>query len=489
MLTGSILLVIVSLLAGGIDLQPAPATGYGSTLSPLAWPLDLYVDSVNGNDANPCTQANPCRTITRAQRFIPYVIDNDVTIYLSAGTYTEYIVFGNVDRDRGDHVHTISLIGQSWSLFTPTTGVSSGTFSSGSGRVVTLAGAGWTPGDLATRFVHITSGTQQGRYFPIADNTATTITLPVPGMVMTAIQHATFDLRTPAAILAPEVSATNDFVVSTTGTAKVHVETLDLNPSGQSFAALGYRSVSKGSMTQCRIHGSVYVIHGDSGSEVEANNSSFFVPAAQLGISGSTMSLSFSAIVGEEDSSTGVIWDRSLLTDNVILNTQYYAFLVPENAPAVVANFTNTDTIGQVDVFLKAADGGGVLTVAVNQGNIQVTSQGIAPGVTGVIYAAFDGGVVLASLGDGVTFSTPHNALSLGAATITAAGWGVNLAYDSGTDIGAMNNLRLGASSVLTGTNGDITLDGSTPLSLTTLRATPGTVLVDANNLNRAISY
>lgn len=162
---------------GGIDT----ASG-GFTATTAA--LDLYV-SPAGNDSNTCTVSAPCLTIDRARRLIPRVIRHPVIVHVAAGTYSagavlaSFVIDYPADPNVGAYLQFAGACGTATLASGVTSGVATGA-TGGSGKTwgtLTLAGAGWTVGDLRGKLIEIVSGTGAGQRWAIADNTIDTVTI------------------------------------------------------------------------------------------------------------------------------------------------------------------------------------------------------------------------------------------------------------------------------------------------------------------------
>lgn len=158
--------------------------------------MTLYVDAATGLDTNTGLVGFPLKTIQAAIDRVPQTIKHNVTINVGAGTYAEnvYISYNFLVGA------TVPLtISGTLEQFTPATGAASGTFTSNDANYTfTLAAAGWTVDNLKGKFVKITSGAKTGKFYPIANNTATTINI---GGDVSVIGNANFEFWYPTAII------------------------------------------------------------------------------------------------------------------------------------------------------------------------------------------------------------------------------------------------------------------------------------------------
>lgn len=137
--------------------------------------------TTDGDDDNPSRpsvittgdySSYPFATIQAALDALPSLISYPTTITVGVGSFAGALI-SNIGIKETTTL-TIAGIRQASS---PATGPSSGTASSGSTGVLTLAGAGWTVDDLQGRILYVTAGTGAGEYV-IATNSATDITVP-----------------------------------------------------------------------------------------------------------------------------------------------------------------------------------------------------------------------------------------------------------------------------------------------------------------------
>lgn len=71
---------VVALLVGAAIMP-----GGGRTTGPMT----LYVDTVAGLDANPCTQAKPCKTLAAADALVPYRVMHPINFRVAGLAYAE----------------------------------------------------------------------------------------------------------------------------------------------------------------------------------------------------------------------------------------------------------------------------------------------------------------------------------------------------------------------------------------------------------------
>jgi hypothetical protein len=184
-----------------------PGAG-GASLSQLRTPgtgLQTYFVDPAGSDANACTAsgASACLTIQGAINKVPKLLRDQVTVSVVAGSYAGYIVSG-FGSDNGVQQETGGLLIEG-ALATSTlaTGSATGTATSGTAGTGSTFGtltdstATWTVNDLRGRF--ITTATPTNTAFPIASNTATTIT--IEGTWSAPTGSTTYTIQDPSVIL------------------------------------------------------------------------------------------------------------------------------------------------------------------------------------------------------------------------------------------------------------------------------------------------
>jgi hypothetical protein len=112
--------------------------------------------------------AYPFLTIQAAINALPKTIRHTTNINIGTGTFAGFSF-------EGFNLYSTASINGTLDTWTPTTGPSSGTATSGADGQLTLTGAGWTVDDLVGKFLTITAGTAAGTIIPILKNTTDTI--------------------------------------------------------------------------------------------------------------------------------------------------------------------------------------------------------------------------------------------------------------------------------------------------------------------------
>lgn len=182
-IAGFVLAWVVMLSASFVLAQPTVTRG--GALKKRAYQtystMTLYVDPT-GSDSNACTASgtSACLTLAGALGKLPRFIRHAVTVNVAAGAYAEPAEVKGFNIAKGV---TLSIVG-STSTRTPTTGFASGsvtastTWSATAAPTITDSSQTLTVNDLKGAFIRFTSGTLNGQVFPIAANTASTITAP-----------------------------------------------------------------------------------------------------------------------------------------------------------------------------------------------------------------------------------------------------------------------------------------------------------------------
>jgi len=139
--------------------------------------------------------AKPFATPQAAFDALPKRMQHALIVNIGAGTFPGFVVSGF------DFLNVSPQITGTRATFTPATGPSSGTATVGpppgglSGQLV-LTGAGWTPDDLAGKFLNVIAGASAGYVVPIKSNTSDTINLAYPIWIMSDSQFVIEDVVT-----------------------------------------------------------------------------------------------------------------------------------------------------------------------------------------------------------------------------------------------------------------------------------------------------
>lgn len=190
-------------------------------LEETASALDLYVDSTNGDDANPGTSMFPFRTVQAAVNYVPRHVRHTVTVTAKAGNYGGFEVSGFIVRPGGSLTVQGTLAAP-----TLTTGTTTGTltaFSASSGTtkaVFTDSGQAWTVNELKGKLIKMSgTGSNVRSTFVILSNTDTTIT--AVGIITGFTTSSTYEIleqksviNTPAAAIVNAQTALSNYAAT-----------------------------------------------------------------------------------------------------------------------------------------------------------------------------------------------------------------------------------------------------------------------------------
>lgn len=226
----------------------------------------LYVDAATGNDSNDgLTPGTALLTIAAARARVFTDIAADITIKLAAGTYTEYISdFRNFRADPVTGKASLLFEGD-FADFTPATGPASGTFDVSFGtpyipNTAVLTGATWTVDNLKGAFVEVLSGTEIGKRFPIASNTASTLDIGGPANTASAfgtniaLQGIAFKFVKPSVVLLHPLTTTGALAALQGSTNKVASGGNGLKARGAfQFYGIAFRATTARGLVQALI--------------------------------------------------------------------------------------------------------------------------------------------------------------------------------------------------------------------------------------------
>ncbi len=202
--------------ANSVSLVYADATVQAFTALSAPVALTLWVDGTNGNDSFSGNSAiTAFKTIGRAllavaAAFPGMCITQAVVINLKRGIYSETLrINGIVSLGAA-----FTIQGTEFDVAVLSSGVTNGVIAGVASRIVNVAGAGWTPGDMTPAkciFMRMTSGTQNGKLFPVAANSdATHLEIAPLDAQATGLTGATFELVTMACqLIKPTDTNTN----------------------------------------------------------------------------------------------------------------------------------------------------------------------------------------------------------------------------------------------------------------------------------------
>ena len=449
-----------------------------------------WVDAVNGSDSDSgLTLATAFKTIMRAVNLVPQQVLHKVEIKVKAGTYAETLIITQTTGPVTANCY-LKITGQDWTVVTPTTGAANGTFTSTATNVLTLAAAGWTVNDLQGRFLHVTSGAKSGSYIPICSNTATGIETPY--YAASGIGNASFEIVTPAAVITKTVGQTRGAFIgggsytASSATYGLVFANLHFNPGGatdRTFVASGPFGMA---FTSCQFT-TQYVLQF-------SNNTS---PAAALVLTNCYSACGTYTTCGVSHiTATGCYFKNSGISTNSIDNLANV--LIDgggSGTNGITLNYcTQAPYIGSL--VIRGCDRG--IQVGGSAGYMNqfqyVNISACAVGIEfycGNYDLACAGSVltrdcsITACTSDAIRIEAPHIVVHLGANTDISGntGFGVNLAATTSC---LYNALRVGAAATMgTNTAGDMTLDGTNPITLPNLKLDADKIMVDALRFNR----
>lgn len=396
--------------------------------------MTLYVDTATGNDNNIGSLALPLKTIQAAINRTPHIIAHLVTIYVRAGTYAEDLIVSNHIR----HTGWFTISGYDWTDVVPATGLATGTIASYSGRTVNVTAASWTVNDLRGKYIQLTSGAKSGYKYPIESNTATSLT--IGGYGLSAISGQTFKFVTQGAIITGKATGDNDPMVHLSSVCDYFFNAIEFdNLSFQSRASKWYG------------------IYSASGSTVFRNCS--FKPCEWQTMCTVYNPVSFFSLqrsyIDATSSNSAAFYFESpgelYITDSASRGGWgYLSRGATGNFLSSIFN-ASTESFFDIDNFV----------------DLYIKDCMIDTAECGVKILGSNNKVYL----DGTTSIT------------NSSDFGV---YQSTVGSCSYNSIGVGASVTMsTNTTGDLTLDGTTPITIAALRADPNKTMVDLLRLNR----
>lgn len=487
----------------GIRRVPGATSGLGDILYGLSITggettadMTLYVDQATGSDSNSGLVGFPMKTIQAAINRVPKTVKHNVTINVGPGTYVGNVTL-NFDILTPKY---ITLQGTHWTSVVPATGVASGTFTANDGsHQFTLAAAGWTIDDLKGKFVKITSGAKSGNYYPIANNTATTIDV---GCLTTTIGNASFEFAIPAATLTP---VSGSYSLGIFGTV--------LSPSSSTPGIVIQNLTFSGAFRGIRAHADM--------CDIKVIQCKFFPTASGIGIESygvlpavdrcysgaSGMSIGYTAGNGW-GSVINSVFDGLSAASTIGINLGEGRLQIGGlNAGNIIQGYTGSNSYG---IALTSAHMGsyGLCTIRGCKVGIYVstgynTYLSANTATPTVITSATEDGIRVSAMAnlklntlnngyftitgcgrDAIRLESSGNVIDIErTSSITGnAGFGVNMIAGNVSH----NNVFIKSTVTMnTNTAGDLTLDGTTSITIAALRADPNKTMVDLLRLNR----
>lgn len=482
---------------------------FGEAWSSTSQNLDFYVDPVNGNDGNPGTETQPFKTIEGAltNGDIPHIIKHTVMIHLKKGTYTESLTDAALSFEiRGGN---LVFRGDDWIPVTPTTGPSTGTFTSFSGTTsnglinrAIMTNAGWTPDDLKGKFIHVTGGPLatyaagfdpgSASYFAIAGNSSDTI--EVASGQLTDLSGASFEIVDHGAVWTNASSGYPIWIrsnINNGGTdQQLNFSRIRFNSTNYYAilaygGALGFYNCAINSnwcgvwtgicgpyiyFYNCFIHGDTYGLYLDQANQVDFDSS--VIDGGESGLRvfcGKRLRIINGYSRGGELVIQGST-NAGLESDSALLIEGNRLVIRKCKTGMYLCNHVNIELDG-VEVFSNTGSG------------IEVATD--TSGGTGCCELSLTNWLVHDNGGDGIAIGGPHNGLRIdGSAKIeNNGGYGINLLQSPHS---SHNTISVASSVTMSeNTKGDFNLNSAASTSIADLRAATNTVLTNSDDFNR----
>ncbi len=467
--------------------------------------ITIWVDAVNGGDGNVGDQESPIKTLNEAIKRVPPVIKHVITLKVKAGTYTEALGLSNLMKGPNALLH---FEGQTWNLATLATGVNSGTFTAAaftnaSNSTATLGSGTWTASDLKHRHVKITSGTLNGRYYPIVDNTTDTIYLAASSSGMSG---ATFQIVEPAAILTQSTD-TNTVIINMPGLpfTSVRFTAMRITSSKTGFPVCIAQTLGGLDIQRCVIGGGTTTtaisLSGGRGEAVDTVIRIDNTTTSANGIGNQIQVFHFINTVvtgggtGTEAFGGVQISGPGFLFSN---NPTASGWLTIQNCGTGIIFNDSNGYFKMNDCWMRGNKVGIAFygTSSLESDTLVVTNSiadgikilGPADGVDwgGSSHLGLNGPIITGNGQDGIKMSADGNALYLTGGTISSnARWGINM---GDTIHAAHNTVSIQSAPTMSGnTSGDFTLDGTAATSLATLQGDGDKTIVDSLRFNRLV--
>lgn len=483
----------IASLFGGLDL--------GSLGTSAAVTLEVNVTTGSDTTGNG-SLATPYKTIGKALAVAPFLAAHAIQINLAAGTYPELLNVTHVLASTGK----VTITG-AWQNFIPATGPSSGTFDASFAEPLAntakLTGATWTVNDLKGKFLQITSGALTGRYIPIASNTADTLDISAAANTGTYnLQSVSFVIVEQSVTLARDSvggqtqaimwvsNNPTDFTAANGVTLEnVKVDLTGLTNSGirvqqgvfhlrqcMTFTGSGAPTAlfPSGRHTRITVTDSyvssgagAFVISAASCSQVTLDG--LIVDGGAVGLSATTnctVTTSTGQAMIQNCTTAGMSFTQSYLTGGrAVIRSCGIGIRLFGQCRLTPSNFV---VQGNTAAGVHFQNGGGLN----DNGSVLQTS----------------GWSITGNGTAGITLDSSHNWVYLGSTTVsTNATWGVQASNAKG---GGFNQVSTTSATVMSGnTSGDFSIDGSTAISLATLRADGDKDMLDPVRVNRLFEY
>jgi hypothetical protein len=500
----------LTLAAGVLSTTVTPASTVTTTMAAIT----LYVATTGNDSADGLTVGTPLRTISAALRKIPFIVEHDCTINLAAGTYDEHITTPRFMLNAN-----ITVQGATMTSYTPGTGLSAGTMDGSFGtqwspQVAVCSTGGWTADTLGGYFLQITSGAATGTIIPICTNTATTLSfgtfVNLAGSTTYDLQGVTFQLVQPATILTNSGATATMNITTCIGASTNNSGNANTTAAGRALLVFDSVAIQKtsGALVVVNDHASVFfnrVMFSGTTAGASLSTALSFLRFDDCGFirtqlnlnnatsfSGLRLSLNRLVFNGRGSLGAALLLENTQIIGVFIHNAgTSFALYLRNNASVSICTI---DGVSTTAVGLAVLGGISSLTnlyirnctYGLRIGGSSSTAGGNLVTNTSVAYCI---DTVITACGTGVLMDAyavfSPRPLTTHTTTISnCTSYGINMATDV---LGSYNSVQSGGTAcfIMTGNAADFTLDGTTTLSLTALRAMTPKRVVDMTNFNR----
>jgi hypothetical protein len=419
---------MVQLRLGGVESQgniTLAVSAVGSDAPSINRPAKIVMGDYS---------AYPFLTIQAAVDALPINIGHTTAINIGAGNFAGFHLH-NKSFGMYGVLSAFTTISGTRDLSTLATGPNTGTATSGTGRTLTLTGASWTVDDLVGRFLRITAGSAAGRIAIIAANTTDTITLASVSTVMSGT--SVFEIVEPTTkITSPDVPSSAGIAIhNAIGSFMIQ----DIDISGCSFGITSL--MQQNSLAQVRritTHGGFYgMVFQDCGR----------VSATEIGILNSTsIGIAFIGTVTPANSNGG--WLFKGCSGNQVLAfsatgwaTIYYGTYIRDCTAVAVWTF-NSQNLYLNNLVIDGC------TTAIQGVNSWIEIQ--------------SGSISNCTVGPFGLFNCELYIDGTALAGIGNTGWGLDAS-------GPNNFVTLASTPTITGSLGDVTVDGTADVTWVSL--------------------
>jgi hypothetical protein len=473
--------------------------------------MTLYVSSTGSDSNSGLTSGTAFLTLQKALDAVPLRVKHTVTINVAAGTLPDTSLQVPSFTCEGGSVVVVGTMED----FIPATGIATGTFDASFAgqpllQTAVCAGGGWSVSEFETTtgvWVQVTSGTSNGIIYPIASNTATTLDLPFNVTTTSAtanLMGQTFKFVRPATLL--NITAIS-YIRARGGAFYLDFQRLRMAPTQSFFVDTGATVkftecsfvgrnggiISSGlntslTLSKCLGRGTDYnstFVFTNGLCFVLARNCVFQRGDRCFNMASGSI-LTFTGIADNFNASVGAIAGSSsyltLSAPTLIRNCIAPGGGVSVSGGTLLLTSTTANGVLFKNNYVGAYIGGVTDTAIARVGAATRIFSTVATGVV------FDGnGTAIKFVAQSSIQSAPHGSFPLGSLSIVnSTGFGVNMA---GVGVSScMNVMETGSTLGMSGNvSGDFTLDGTTAVSLASLRGAPNKTVTEAARFNRLV--